>query len=416
MANNIAIGPNAMVATQTIAFASVSPAITISNISIIYKVADPLQSYVPGRSINAITGFEEGIGYYINAVAAMDLEDYLIPPIPEGGTQTPAAPTAGVVDDEADTFNWTNNPLFPDLSDYEFTVNAGSSYAVVTAKPIVVGDVDEAVGQVGVRVKAAGGNNPSATLYNATEFTTSGGYDADAQAFFDASGQTDTPTKDKYNTLVLALKAAGSAWTKAIKIHGMKGPNLAAQAFNLKDPLAFEYTYFGTPVYNVLGLDFDGVDDYADPNFIPEIDLPSGDSVCEVCSIATEPSDGLCAFGVNGNDGDTEFFPQEVSGNMITRMNDAVDSSVANATAVGLYLFNRQGSTEYKRYKDGILIDTPAITTSALTGYKEYDGALSTTNTPQLFFDGIINFRATFNGLTDGEAGAVNTAIATFLA
>lgn len=86
----------------------------------------------------------------------------------------PDAPTAGVVDDDNDTFDWTNNPLFTALGDYEYTLNGGSSYNTVTAKPIVVGDIDKAIGQVGVRVKAAGAAPASATLYNASAFNASG--------------------------------------------------------------------------------------------------------------------------------------------------------------------------------------------------------------------------------------------------
>lgn len=85
---------------------------------------------------------------------------------------TPATPTAPVTDDTANTFNWTNSSGYTALSDYEYTLNAGSSYQVVTAKPIVVGDVNLSAGQVGVRVKAVTNvNNASGTLFNTVAFT-----------------------------------------------------------------------------------------------------------------------------------------------------------------------------------------------------------------------------------------------------
>lgn len=93
-----------------------------------------------------------------------------------GGATTPAAPTVGVVDDSANTFDWTNSPSFTDVADYEYTLNGGSSYANVTVKPLVVGDVDKAIGQVGVRVKAVGSNPASSTLYNASAFNAVGDY------------------------------------------------------------------------------------------------------------------------------------------------------------------------------------------------------------------------------------------------
>lgn len=191
MANNLfADVPAAVVAKSTVSF--VAAGFTSSNCRIIYEVGSPLKSWVPDRDINAITGFTAGKGYYVVPSADMDMEAILIPPVPTGGgSTTPAAPTAGVVDDSADTFNWTNNPLYPDLSDYEFTLNGGTSWAVLTAKPIAVGDVNKAIGQVGVRVKAVGGDNPSAGLFNATAFNVAAG---PVYLGIDSTNMTETPT------------------------------------------------------------------------------------------------------------------------------------------------------------------------------------------------------------------------------
>lgn len=83
----------------------------------------------------------------------------------------PAAPTAGVVDDTANTFNWTNSALYPALADYEFTLNSGGSYAVVTAKPLTGLTGARAIGSVGVRVRATGGFPASTTLFNTVAYT-----------------------------------------------------------------------------------------------------------------------------------------------------------------------------------------------------------------------------------------------------
>lgn len=87
------------------------------------------------------------------------------------GNVTPAAPTLGVVNNTNKTFNWTNNSAYPLLSDYEYTLNAGTNVAAVTAKPISVGNVNLGVGQVGVRVKAATGRDASPWLFNLEAFT-----------------------------------------------------------------------------------------------------------------------------------------------------------------------------------------------------------------------------------------------------
>lgn len=81
------------------------------------------------------------------------------------------APTAGVVDDTANTFNWTNSPAFTAVGDYEVTTDSGATYTTATVKPIAGLTGAKAAGTVGVRVKATAGNGPSDTLFNATPYT-----------------------------------------------------------------------------------------------------------------------------------------------------------------------------------------------------------------------------------------------------
>lgn len=91
------------------------------------------------------------------------------------GTFTPASlpaaapPTAGIVDDDADTFAFT---LSPDalLAGHEFRINGGA-WAAVSANPIVVGDIAVAIGALEVRVaEVPGVSAASSILSNATAF------------------------------------------------------------------------------------------------------------------------------------------------------------------------------------------------------------------------------------------------------
>ena len=85
---------------------------------------------------------------------------------------TPATPTGGVVDDVADTFAFT---ALLSLSEYEFNTTGAAPWSTVTANPIAIGDVAINAGDVQVRVKAAGGNNPSLALVSDAAFTVSAG-------------------------------------------------------------------------------------------------------------------------------------------------------------------------------------------------------------------------------------------------
>jgi|GEM_PF-3315531 len=79
MASLIAGKPSVCVSTQTVDFAAAG--LNASNIFIVYLVDNPVKSWVPGRDINGINGFEEGKGYYV--IPKIDYElNNVIPPLP----------------------------------------------------------------------------------------------------------------------------------------------------------------------------------------------------------------------------------------------------------------------------------------------------------------------------------------------
>lgn len=81
MAVNIRGGrANVVIAKQTISFASIG--ITASNVTNIFLVDSALKSFDPRRTLNPITMFEAGKGYYINAIEDIDLTAYAGPPFP----------------------------------------------------------------------------------------------------------------------------------------------------------------------------------------------------------------------------------------------------------------------------------------------------------------------------------------------
>lgn len=69
--------------------------------------------------------------------------------------ERPAAPTGPVVDDEADTFDWTLLGSWPNFNSYEFSTDAGSSWGTCQTKPLQIGNVNLSAGEVQVRVAAS---------------------------------------------------------------------------------------------------------------------------------------------------------------------------------------------------------------------------------------------------------------------
>ncbi|MEI6753956.1 MAG: LamG-like jellyroll fold domain-containing protein [Paludibacter sp.] len=66
----------------------------------------------------------------------------------------PAAPTNPIENTTANTFGFSLNPLYPDLSAYEFSVDYGTTFQPVTTNPITIGSQVLAAGDLSVRVKA----------------------------------------------------------------------------------------------------------------------------------------------------------------------------------------------------------------------------------------------------------------------
>ncbi|HNY12154.1 MAG TPA: hypothetical protein PKK26_11240, partial [Candidatus Wallbacteria bacterium] len=91
-------------------------------------------------------------------------------------TSFPAPPTAPISNNDADTFDWTINPLYTSVSDYQYTKNNGASWSVCTAKPQTGMSGNITAGWVQVRIMAnvAGNGEPSsaaivsAAVYNVT--------------------------------------------------------------------------------------------------------------------------------------------------------------------------------------------------------------------------------------------------------
>ncbi|WP_256597762.1 pre-peptidase C-terminal domain-containing protein, partial [Moritella viscosa] len=121
---------------------------------------------------------------------------------------TPLAPRAPVTDDSANTFAWTWVEDFDKASDYEISIQ-GSEWQSVTANPIVLADLNYAIGQIQVRVAqnlTSGNNLAGAVLSNRQAFTRVARYRGDAlrEAGVDVSsrGASRVPSNENEQKLI----------------------------------------------------------------------------------------------------------------------------------------------------------------------------------------------------------------------
>lgn len=66
----------------------------------------------------------------------------------------PAAPTNFVGDDTDNTAAWTENPQYPNVEEYEISIDNGSTWDDATENPYQVGNIDIPIGHLHIRIKA----------------------------------------------------------------------------------------------------------------------------------------------------------------------------------------------------------------------------------------------------------------------
>jgi hypothetical protein len=103
-------------------------------------------------------------------------------------------------------------------------------------------------------------------------------YDADAQAYFNATGITDNTIKNAVNTLTLSLKS-NSIWAKGKLINPVAGGSATTHKFNLKDPrdldAAYRLTFSGTVTHSSTGMQGNGSNGYANTFLNPNTVYPT---------------------------------------------------------------------------------------------------------------------------------------------
>jgi hypothetical protein len=131
----------------------------------------------------------------------------------------PASPTSPTQDDDADTFGWTNTTGFPNVTDYQFSLDNGISWKTATSNPIYVENLDIDLGFVQVRIKAVEAQNAAGELlkstqtFNRVEGQCSGG---------DAAGEVNNECYQRYD--------AGKTWTEARDFCIANGTSLVVES------------------------------------------------------------------------------------------------------------------------------------------------------------------------------------------
>jgi len=237
-------------------------------------------------------------------------------------------------------------------------------------------------------------------------------YDADAQAFIDATGITDSTQKSAVNQLVLDLKSYG-VWTKMKAIYPIVGGSASSHAVNLKTPGTYNLSFATGMTHSSTGMVSNGTSGYGNTSLSTSvIGLNTGhlsyysrtnnaSSVVEMgaykSTVPQSYTDIGAKYGASG-----AYYRHNFQG---------AASFVANADSSGFYNGNRTASNVIKLFKNGTSIQSLTTLANSTTTFSIYICAVNNAGTAASYSNRECAFASIGTGLTDTEAANFYTAV-----
>jgi hypothetical protein len=233
-----------------------------------------------------------------------------------------------------------------------------------------------------------------------------GGFDADAQAFFNrvtaAGGTLTTTEQTAVNTLVLSLKSAG-VWTLMKAVYPMVGASAAACAQNLKSS-SFTGTFSGAWTYSANGITGNGANTFLNTTLVPSTQLSINSTHISGYLRTTNSSNHMLI-------GARDLYVANYGFGTVNNIDTVVDNT---AGQVGFFLNSRIAGNQYKQYKNNTILRTLVVSSNILFAFPLYVGAWNDNGTTKNYLNGQIAFSSIGDGLTDTQESDFYTAIQAF--
>jgi hypothetical protein len=250
-----------------------------------------------------------------------------------------------------------------------------------------------------------------------TIVSSGGGFDPDAQAFFDrvttAGGTLSETEKNATNTLVLNMKTAG-IWSAMKAIYPMVGASAAACAQNLKSS-SFTGTFTSGWTFASTGVTPNGTSAYMNTTLVPNTSLSINDAHISVYSRTNNPVAGsdIGASDTGGWPGAIFIVQKWSDGNNYPSVHALVNTTgTPYADSRGFFLLRRNNATQIIQSRNGtnetLLQSSTTKTTTAIAL-----GAIRQPTTT-VFSNREQAFASIGDGLTDTQASNFYTAVQAF--
>lgn len=240
------------------------------------------------------------------------------------------------------------------------------------------------------------------------DFFTRGLYDTDATVFFNAASITDATHKDATNALVISLKNSG-VWAKMLAMYPFVGASASTHSYNLKNPSQFQITWGGTVTHNAFGITGSSTG-FGNTGFVQTTGGWSNiNASMGVYSRTNSQGSGIAIGGLNS------YLYLRLNGTSLFSIGNSSAQSVTVADSLGLFIVQRESTTDTKLYKSATLLSTynsactlSAVNIDVLSYPQSLNGSRAEFETRNLSFAFISN------ALTQSEITTLNTAVQAF--
>lgn len=236
--------------------------------------------------------------------------------------------------------------------------------------------------------------------------------DPDAQAFLTATGITDPTISSAINQLVLDLKGYG-IWTKMKAIYPFVGGTASTHKWNLKDPrdlnAAFRIFWNGGVTHSSNGVQFGGVNGWGNTYLIAQGTLGLNSTHVSVYSRTNVDKSAPSIGNVTGGANAEVSMWLRSGGSSFLRVNNPTVSSTANTDSRGLFIGNRNSSTQINLSIRGTQTTFNQNSNSLLTNVMQLGGV-----NPNFFDTKQLAFASIGDGLTAQNMTDLTTAVNAF--
>jgi len=245
-------------------------------------------------------------------------------------------------------------------------------------------------------------------------------YDPDAQAFFNATGITNTVQMNAVNQLVIDLKGY-NIWTKCIAIYPYVGGTATTHKFNLVNPLdtnaAFRILWAGGVTHNANGVTGNGTNGYGETYIQPSTHLTQNSTHISFWS-KTNSQNTNAEMGIQDGalNASLRVVTRNASNQSIYSVNDNTGSVATSITdSSGFWVISRTASNSRKLYRNGTsLLTNTTVSVARSTATIPVLGQKGATNTMGAYLAKNHSFASIGTGLTDTDVTNLNTAVSAF--